>query len=369
MSLNNVTLLGNVADAGAHEIDNCTDLPNCTRAPHNIVLSNTIVSGGPACFGAINSSGHNLFGDTTCGTAATGDIVGANPMLSAPADNGGPTFTAAELDGSPAIDQGAPATCAAADQRGVGRPVGVACDIGAFERGLAPPPPPAGGSGAGGSGTGPRACIATSGFRRASVARSGAQGVRFSFTRKVRQPVSISVFQEAVGGHLTGSRLVAVFRNRSRSFAWTGRANRRHHRVVDGYYEARYRIPTGPGRSEVRRFVLRRSHGRFARRRDDYRRATCQTLRVYWLRHAVFGGRRSGALGVTYRLGATARVGVEVLRVRRVVRSYRTRTQRGGRGHVLGVSPRRLRAGDYSFRITVRRGRERIVASVVARRL
>jgi hypothetical protein len=128
-----VTLFKNVADAGAHEIDNCNGVPTCTGAPENIVLTNTIVSGGPACFGPINSAGHNLFGDATCGTAASGDIVGANPLLSAPANHGGPTFTAAELDNSPAIDHGAPATCAKTDQRGVARPQGPRCDIGAFE--------------------------------------------------------------------------------------------------------------------------------------------------------------------------------------------------------------------------------------------
>jgi len=141
MSLNNVTLSGNVAATGA-QIDNCSNVPNCTAAPHNIVLKNTIVAGGPACFGPINSAGNNLFGDTTCGMGAAGDIIGANPMLSSPANNGGPTFTAAELDGSPAIDRGAPATCAATDQRGVARPQGSRCDIGAFERRPAGPPPP-----------------------------------------------------------------------------------------------------------------------------------------------------------------------------------------------------------------------------------
>ena len=59
------------------------------------------------------------------------------PMLLGPlADNGGPTPTMALLPASPAIDSGDDSACPPRDQRGVSRPKGSACDIGAFE--LAP---------------------------------------------------------------------------------------------------------------------------------------------------------------------------------------------------------------------------------------
>jgi len=60
-------------------------------------------------------------------------------------DNGGPTQTHALLQDSPAIDAG---SCEAAesdietDQRGVARPQGEACDIGAYEHAVRPNPPP-----------------------------------------------------------------------------------------------------------------------------------------------------------------------------------------------------------------------------------
>ena len=57
----------------------------------------------------------------------------ADPLLDTLADNGGPTKTIALLTGSPAIDGGNIEFCATADQRGVIRPQGAACDIGAFE--------------------------------------------------------------------------------------------------------------------------------------------------------------------------------------------------------------------------------------------
>jgi hypothetical protein len=49
-------------------------------------------------------------------------------------DNGGPTWTHALLPGSPAIDVGNPEHCVGRDQRGVPRPQGDGCGIGAFER-------------------------------------------------------------------------------------------------------------------------------------------------------------------------------------------------------------------------------------------
>jgi len=55
-------------------------------------------------------------------------------MLGPLADNGGPARTHALVEGSSAIDAGSP-DCPppVTDQRGVARPQGVACDIGAFE--------------------------------------------------------------------------------------------------------------------------------------------------------------------------------------------------------------------------------------------
>jgi hypothetical protein len=55
-------------------------------------------------------------------------------LLDALADNGGSTLTHALLPGSPAMDA-ATGTCLEVDQRFVARPVGPACDVGAYEAG------------------------------------------------------------------------------------------------------------------------------------------------------------------------------------------------------------------------------------------
>ena len=50
------------------------------------------------------------------------------------ANNGGPTLTHLPLPDSPSIDFGSDADCPTTDQRGVVRPQGAACDVGAVER-------------------------------------------------------------------------------------------------------------------------------------------------------------------------------------------------------------------------------------------
>jgi hypothetical protein len=67
--------------------------------------------------------------------------VTAGPLLRPLGDYGGPTPTHSLQPASPAIDAAnpnapgsGPTTCAQEDQRGVTRPQGPVCDIGAFER-------------------------------------------------------------------------------------------------------------------------------------------------------------------------------------------------------------------------------------------
>jgi hypothetical protein len=106
-------------------------------------LLNTIIAGNTSSAGPqncnvqdmiIQSTGHNLDSDGSCFLTATGDLPKHNPLLGPLADNGGPTDTQALLPGSPAIDAGAADGCPRYDQRGVARPQGAGCDIGAYER-------------------------------------------------------------------------------------------------------------------------------------------------------------------------------------------------------------------------------------------
>jgi len=71
-------------------------------------------------------------GGCPTGSTCTG-IITADPLLGAPGNYGGYVQTIPLLPGSPAIDAANDSNCPAKDARGVTRPQGPHCDIGAFE--------------------------------------------------------------------------------------------------------------------------------------------------------------------------------------------------------------------------------------------
>jgi hypothetical protein len=108
----------------------------------SVSIADTIVAGnlayapGPdttstdnCSINAITVTGPDLENGTTC----TGFTVHGDPRLGPLQDNGGSTDTLALTPGSPALGAGTNSSCAAVDQRGVGRPQASRCDIGAFE--------------------------------------------------------------------------------------------------------------------------------------------------------------------------------------------------------------------------------------------
>ncbi|HZA27187.1 MAG TPA: choice-of-anchor Q domain-containing protein, partial [Actinomycetota bacterium] len=121
-------------------------------AKNSIIGGNTDASPPPSvvspdCQAVLTSQGYNLISNNTgcTGTVGPGDKVGSAagpiaPGLAPLADNGGSSFTHSLLASSPAHNAGSPTTpggpgdaCAATDQRGVPRPHGGRCDMGAFE--------------------------------------------------------------------------------------------------------------------------------------------------------------------------------------------------------------------------------------------
>lgn len=81
----------------------------------------------------ITSLGHNVFGDTTCGLLASDKTVPTSEYIGPLQFLGGRTPTLPLLAFNPAIDWGDPAFCPPTDQRGITRPQGPACDVGAYE--------------------------------------------------------------------------------------------------------------------------------------------------------------------------------------------------------------------------------------------
>jgi len=162
LTMTNCTVSDNTATfggGGGIENGNTLTMTNCTVSDNtatfgggirnrdtlnakNTIFANNSASSGPDIYRILNSYGYNLIEDTTDCTitevANPGtNITGVDPNLGPLANNGGATETHALLSGSPAIDtgdctdiNGNPVTT---DQRGVSRPQGSGCDIGAYE--------------------------------------------------------------------------------------------------------------------------------------------------------------------------------------------------------------------------------------------
>ena len=126
---------------------------------NNVILANNIAPADADCWKAgssILNGNRNIIETGSC--PGPTNTITSDPNLGPLANNGGPTQTMALLSGSPALDAGDDGVCAAApvsnlDQRGITRPFGSHCDIGAFEYYVPPViPGAAGGLGPGGVG-------------------------------------------------------------------------------------------------------------------------------------------------------------------------------------------------------------------------
>jgi hypothetical protein len=161
--LANVTVTDNMITSGDGTImitaGKTTDIWNSTIAGNHaggpgveggimtastLILANTILADNDNsnCYitgaGMITTTGLNIDSGSTCGFTAGPNMPNTDPLLGPLADNGGYSETMALLPGSPAIDAGYGLVCLmfpvdGVDQRGVARPIGFGCDIGAYE--------------------------------------------------------------------------------------------------------------------------------------------------------------------------------------------------------------------------------------------
>ncbi len=137
VTLNNVTFSNNSVSTG--------DGGGLYNSGGTVNLQNTILDGNtdpggqaPECSGTLNSLDYNLVnvitGCTLSGATANNQIGVSASLGPLNLNPPGATMTHAILSPTRlAYDRGNTATCAATDQRGVARPQGLACDIGAFE--------------------------------------------------------------------------------------------------------------------------------------------------------------------------------------------------------------------------------------------
>jgi hypothetical protein len=147
VSVRSSTIAGNTAAATAGTATGGNLYRSTVSAspqPGSLVLTDSIVTGGtvsgpgantgPNCSPAAitGENGRNIDSGSSCGFASP-SLSATDPLLQPLGNHGGPTDVALPTDLSPAVNA-ALATCPATDQRGVSRPQGGMCDVGAVER-------------------------------------------------------------------------------------------------------------------------------------------------------------------------------------------------------------------------------------------
>ncbi len=131
-TLTNVTFSGNTAQYGGGLYTIYASSPTIRNT---IFWGNTASGGEPQIW---NSGSSLTVSDSVvqdgCPTGSTcTNIISADPKLGVIGNYGGLTQTIPILTGSSAIDTGSDSICPATDQRGITRPQGAHCDIGAYE--------------------------------------------------------------------------------------------------------------------------------------------------------------------------------------------------------------------------------------------
>jgi predicted outer membrane repeat protein len=128
-TLTNVTFRGNTATNYGGGMYNTGNSNPTVR--NSILWGNTPTD--PQVYNNGSSSSTTLtYSDVQGGGTSNGNI-NTDPLLGTLGNYGGSTQVLPLLPGSPAIDAGDPSNCPATDQRGVSRPQGARCDMGAYE--------------------------------------------------------------------------------------------------------------------------------------------------------------------------------------------------------------------------------------------
>ncbi len=130
VTIRNCTIAANLGNGGFHITDGSPVMVSC------IVAGNT---GGDILGGTVGAgSTNNLIQDAAQAGGLTNNVnenlVGADPLLSPLANNGGPTKTMASQAGSPALGKGLNPSNLTTDQRGGLFARGTSVDIGAYQR-------------------------------------------------------------------------------------------------------------------------------------------------------------------------------------------------------------------------------------------
>src|SRR4051794_37605761 len=206
------------------------------------------------------------------------------------------------------------------------------------------------------------ACAARSAYKRVRLGRRK-RGLRVDVATAARQRFRVDVF--------SGKRLVARFRNRSKAFTWNGRGQGRR-KVRDGYYVVRVTATRTGGKADVRRFAVRRRHGRYTLRPAIESVSLCGPVRSFRAVRPTFGGKTGRPLDLGYTLSKRGSVSLTVVRGKKkpkVVRRFKTQDRVAGRAFKQRITALRLPKGDLRFVLRVKAGDASVARTITARRV
>jgi uncharacterized protein YjbI with pentapeptide repeats len=140
INLSHTTVVRNVTTDNSTSLGALQRFNGTFNVRYSVVGDNLGLSGSARrnCAGTVSLRTLNLV-SSTAGCSLNDTVITQPILVGSLQANGGPTPTAGLLDASPAIDAvnvtaGACASTLATDQRGVARPAGPKCDLGAFEK-------------------------------------------------------------------------------------------------------------------------------------------------------------------------------------------------------------------------------------------
>ena len=190
------------------------------------------------------------------------------------------------------------------------------------------------------------ACASTAGFNFVrATPRRGGKRIRFSFSRRSANGVTVTVIRKSRGRTVVGRR-IKTFKNRTKAFTWAARRTR------DGYYQARFRTRAPNGKTDVRHLGLRKRNGRWRAIGAFDRRETCDLVKYTRLRSPVFGGTDRRPLPVVFRLSQSAKVSIVVSRKGKVVKRIKARNyERATKNTVVIRLGRKARRGLHAVRL------------------
>jgi hypothetical protein len=205
------------------------------------------------------------------------------------------------------------------------------------------------------------ACRIAPGFARFLTRPSG-HGLRLRAVGKKNGRASVAIYRYTSGNKVIRPKRVASFGDARRTRALRGR-------LADGWYAVQARSGGSGVAPSVRSNTFHLFDGSFHRRADFFGRSGCGDIRSFHLSSPVFGGTAGAPLQIDYRTGRAGSITLTLLNGRKRIKRLAARNVTAARTYRLRLSPKGLRPGVYTLRLSLAGAGGSLVRTLVSRRL